>query len=100
MNTYESDLFTKSHYLDSSTSTKTTAVKEDPSDVLDKAKCLTALAELRHAKWFQVGREHVLTFKYVITSSGGESYKSAKTYIRNIDKIEVVHKPDSTEHVT
>jgi len=38
---------------DSSTSTKTTAVKEDPSDVLDKAKCLTALAELRHAKWFQ-----------------------------------------------
>lgn len=28
-------------------------VKEDP-DVLDKEKCLDALAELRHAKWFQV----------------------------------------------
>jgi len=38
---------------DSSTTSKTTAVKEDPSDVLDKAMCLTALAELRHAKWFQ-----------------------------------------------
>lgn len=73
VDTSESDLFTKSHYLDSSTTSKTTAVKEDPSDVLDKAMCLTALAELRHAKWFQVGREHVLTFKYVITcSDGGE----------------------------
>merc|ERR1719431_1154022 len=37
---------------DSSTTAKT-PVKEDPSDVLDKAMCLTALAELRHAKWFQ-----------------------------------------------
>ena len=26
---------------------------EDP-DVLDRAKCLQALADLRHAKWFQV----------------------------------------------
>jgi len=33
---------------------KTPVVKtEDPADVLNKAKCLTALAELRHAKWFQ-----------------------------------------------
>lgn len=26
----------------------------DPPDVLDRQKCLTALASLRHAKWFQV----------------------------------------------
>jgi len=26
----------------------------DPLDVLDKEKCLDALAALRHAKWFQV----------------------------------------------
>lgn len=26
----------------------------DPLDVLDRQKCLTALASLRHAKWFQV----------------------------------------------
>ncbi|CAL8101229.1 unnamed protein product [Orchesella dallaii] len=26
---------------------------KDPADVLDKEKCLDALAELRHAKWFQ-----------------------------------------------
>ena len=70
VDTSESDIFIQLHCLDSSTS-KTTAVKEDSSDVLDKAMCLTALAELRHAKWFQVGREHVLTFKYVKTCSGG-----------------------------
>lgn len=28
-------------------------VKKDPKDVLDKEKCLQALAALRHAKWFQ-----------------------------------------------
>lgn len=28
---------------------------EDPPDVLDKHKCLEALANLRRAKWFQVG---------------------------------------------
>lgn len=28
--------------------------KPDPPDVLPKAKCLEALAALRHAKWFQV----------------------------------------------
>ena len=49
------------NYIDSTTTSKSTAVKEEPSDVLDKAMCLTALAELRHAKWFQVGKEHVLT---------------------------------------
>ena len=26
----------------------------DPDDLLDKNKCLDALAALRHAKWFQV----------------------------------------------
>ena len=52
---FEFYLFATFHYLDSTTTSKTTAVKEDPSDVLDKAMCLTALAELRHAKWFQVG---------------------------------------------
>jgi len=26
---------------------------KDPPDVLDKNKCLDALAELRHSKWFQ-----------------------------------------------
>ncbi|XP_011504496.1 PREDICTED: zinc finger RNA-binding protein isoform X3 [Ceratosolen solmsi marchali] len=30
------------------------ATKPDPPDVLPKAKCLEALAALRHAKWFQV----------------------------------------------
>ena len=33
--------------------TETTVVK-DPPDVLDRQKCLDALAALRHAKWFQV----------------------------------------------
>uniref|UniRef100_A0A8C7YUG8 Interleukin enhancer binding factor 3b n=1 Tax=Oryzias sinensis TaxID=183150 RepID=A0A8C7YUG8_9TELE len=32
---------------------KTTAGVIDPPDVLDRQKCLTALASLRHAKWFQ-----------------------------------------------
>lgn len=27
---------------------------KDPPDVLDRPKCLAALAALRHAKWFQV----------------------------------------------
>lgn len=31
------------------------ASKPDPPDVLNKQKCLEALASLRHAKWFQVG---------------------------------------------
>jgi len=26
----------------------------DPADMLDRGKCLQLLAELRHAKWFQV----------------------------------------------
>lgn len=29
---------------------------KDPPDVLDRQKCLDALAALRHAKWFQVGK--------------------------------------------
>lgn len=32
-----------------------TSNKFGDSDVLDKQKCLDALASLRHAKWFQVG---------------------------------------------
>lgn len=28
---------------------------KDPPDLLDRQKCLNALASLRHAKWFQVG---------------------------------------------
>lgn len=28
---------------------------KDPADLLDRQKCLHALASLRHAKWFQVG---------------------------------------------
>jgi len=36
--------------------------KLDPPDVLDRQKCLEALAALRHAKWFQVGM-----FFYLLT---------------------------------
>ncbi|KAM4750677.1 interleukin enhancer-binding factor 3-like isoform 2-T4 [Anableps anableps] len=32
---------------------KETQTVNDPPDVLDRQKCLTALASLRHAKWFQ-----------------------------------------------
>lgn len=35
------------------------AVKADPKDVLDKEKCLQALAALRHAKWFQARANQV-----------------------------------------
>lgn len=31
-----------------------TVTVKDPPDVLDRQKCLDALAALRHAKWFQV----------------------------------------------
>ena len=34
---------------------------KDPPDLLDRQKCLNALASLRHAKWFQVG---FLLFSY------------------------------------
>ena len=30
------------------------ATPADPPDVLDREKCLEALAQLRHSKWFQV----------------------------------------------
>ena len=33
---------------------------KDPPDVLDRQKCLEALAALRHAKWFQVRIPSVL----------------------------------------
>jgi hypothetical protein len=39
--------------LDSVSVSQAQATK-DPPDVLDKQKCLDALAALRHAKWFQV----------------------------------------------
>lgn len=32
----------------------TSSMVKDPADVLDRQKCLDALAALRHAKWFQV----------------------------------------------
>lgn len=32
----------------------TSGMVKDPADVLDRQKCLDALAALRHAKWFQV----------------------------------------------
>uniref|UniRef100_A0A8C2WLL4 Interleukin enhancer binding factor 3a n=1 Tax=Cyclopterus lumpus TaxID=8103 RepID=A0A8C2WLL4_CYCLU len=35
------------------TKQETTRTVNDPPDVLDRQKCLTALASLRHAKWFQ-----------------------------------------------
>lgn len=43
------------------TTTTTVSVK-DPPDVLDRQKCLDALAALRHAKWFQVGHLLLLYF--------------------------------------
>lgn len=42
---------TFSSYPTSSIETRTV---NDPPDVLDRQKCLSALASLRHAKWFQV----------------------------------------------
>lgn len=42
---------TFSSYPTSSVETRTV---NDPPDILDRQKCLTALASLRHAKWFQV----------------------------------------------
>ncbi|XP_016890543.1 interleukin enhancer-binding factor 3-like isoform X2 [Cynoglossus semilaevis] len=38
---------------DSETTEEETRTVNDPPDVLDRQKCLTALASLRHAKWFQ-----------------------------------------------
>lgn len=35
---------------------------KDPADVLDRQKCLDALAALRHAKWFQVRNIILLSF--------------------------------------
>nr|XP_019939875.1 PREDICTED: interleukin enhancer-binding factor 3-like isoform X1 [Paralichthys olivaceus] len=49
-----------------------TAVEEetrtviDPPDVLDRQKCLTALASLRHAKWFQAKVSHLSSAVVVI----------------------------------
>lgn len=39
----------------------TSGMVKDPPDVLDRQKCLDALAALRHAKWFQV-RNIILLF--------------------------------------
>lgn len=38
----------------------------EPKDVLDKEKCLQALAALRHAKWFQARANHVQSCVIVI----------------------------------
>ncbi|CAB1426092.1 unnamed protein product [Pleuronectes platessa] len=54
--------------------TETAAVEEeeetrtviDPPDVLDRQKCLTALASLRHAKWFQAKVSHLNSAVVVI----------------------------------
>lgn len=35
---------------------------KDPADVLDRQKCLDALAALRHAKWFQVRNIILLSY--------------------------------------
>lgn len=48
--------------LDSVSVSQAQATK-DPPDVLDKQKCLDALAALRHAKWFQVWRNSSSMFK-------------------------------------
>lgn len=40
----------------------------DPPDVLDRQKCLTALASLRHAKWFQVWILSLFVSKTVVLS--------------------------------
>lgn len=42
------------HLFTSSLSTQFSPVAEDDPEVLDRPKCLAALASLRHAKWFQV----------------------------------------------
>ena len=46
-------LHVRLYHLPLSRSLETVTVK-DPPDVLDRQKCLDALAALRHAKWFQV----------------------------------------------
>ncbi|KAL0270754.1 UNVERIFIED_CONTAM: hypothetical protein PYX00_008051 [Menopon gallinae] len=41
-------------------------VQKDPPDVLDKSKCLDALAALRHAKWFQARAQRLQTCVLII----------------------------------
>jgi len=44
-----------SRYVDDCVSAaEEVSATSDPVDVLDRDKCLQLLAELRHAKWFQV----------------------------------------------
>jgi len=40
----------------------------DPADLLDREKCIQLLAELRHAKWFQVLTVPHLIVIYAMTS--------------------------------
>lgn len=42
------------YYLDAFSTISLLSIAEDEPDVLDRPKCLEALAALRHAKWFQV----------------------------------------------
>ena len=48
----------------------TSGMVKDPADVLDRQKCLDALAALRHAKWFQVRNIILLSYcslmRYII----------------------------------
>ncbi|XP_002153846.1 zinc finger RNA-binding protein isoform X1 [Hydra vulgaris] len=45
---------------------KKESVPEDPKDVLDREKCLQALAALRHAKWFQARANQLASCVVVI----------------------------------
>lgn len=51
-----------------------TQVKDAP-DVLDKEKCLDALAELRHAKWFQVCTCALDFFIYFLTEHFSKTFQ-------------------------
>lgn len=46
-----------------------TLTVNDPPDALDRQKCITALASLRHAKWFQVWILSLLVSKTEVVSS-------------------------------
>lgn len=50
------------------------SVGTDPPDVLDRQKCLDALAALRHAKWFQVGVDVVGLVLYFCNLSNQQKF--------------------------
>uniref|UniRef100_A0A8D3BJG3 Zinc finger RNA-binding protein n=1 Tax=Scophthalmus maximus TaxID=52904 RepID=A0A8D3BJG3_SCOMX len=58
----------------------TSGMVKDPADVLDRQKCLDALAALRHAKWFQVRNIILLSYcKCVVTDLLTDEKKSVDT---------------------